>query len=70
MSTISINDTFHSIDDLAFNLKEFVNTLPTKYNPPLSTPKLFTITCIGKKDFQCDSLFQAILRKKRQSLGN
>ncbi|KAM0687026.1 hypothetical protein COBT_001741 [Conglomerata obtusa] len=64
MTNISVNDTFKSITDLDKTLQSHITTLPTRYNLPIITPKLYTVTCIGKRDFQCDALIQAILRKK------
>lgn len=61
---IHLNDTFQTLTDLIEATKTYTENQTTKFNPPIIKPKLFTQTCIGRKDFQCEAFVQAILRKK------
>ncbi|KAM0677889.1 hypothetical protein BDAP_001568 [Binucleata daphniae] len=61
---LNINDTFSTVNALQTATKQYILTLPFKFLQPVMQKKLYTINCIGKKDFHCDALIQAILRKK------
>lgn len=62
--TITINDTFTTLDELTNAIHSFIQTQSFQFTQPIIKPKLVTLTCIGHKAFMCDSMVQAILRKK------